>query len=132
MQEGSAKGGYTIVLSHNPDTAVSLAKFTFDLHLAGHTHGGQICFPNGTPVLSVMRILADLVPFNLVQKLARKLKKGRNYMYVTDDWSRAYGRVRVRGDGTAPMRTLIVSRGLGSHMGWRMYCRPEVGVLDFE
>jgi len=34
-----------ILLSHSPDQIDWARNFAFDLMLAGHTHGGQICFP---------------------------------------------------------------------------------------
>lgn len=40
-----------IVLSHYPDLIHYAEKLSPDLYLAGHTHGGQICLPNGTPIL---------------------------------------------------------------------------------
>jgi hypothetical protein len=37
-----------ILLSHNPDIAEKYPwKARVDLQLSGHTHGGEICFPNG-------------------------------------------------------------------------------------
>ena len=41
-----------IVLSHFPDHLKPAAGLEADLFLAGHTHGGQICLPNGTPLIS--------------------------------------------------------------------------------
>ena len=35
----------TILLSHNPDTLPHLKAFTWDIMLAGHTHGGQVVLP---------------------------------------------------------------------------------------
>ncbi|MEM7386985.1 MAG: phosphodiesterase YaeI, partial [Verrucomicrobiota bacterium] len=35
----------TIVLSHNPDSKVNLARYQWDLMLCGHTHGGQLVVP---------------------------------------------------------------------------------------
>ncbi len=34
-----------IVLAHEPDILPEIAKYGADLMLAGHTHGGQVCFP---------------------------------------------------------------------------------------
>jgi predicted MPP superfamily phosphohydrolase len=40
-----------ILLSHSPDQLAWARQRGFDLMLAGHTHGGQICFPVIGPVL---------------------------------------------------------------------------------
>ncbi len=40
-----------IVLSHYPDHLKRMPELNADLFLAGHTHGGQVCLPNGTPIL---------------------------------------------------------------------------------
>ncbi|HSW61923.1 MAG TPA: metallophosphoesterase [Dissulfurispiraceae bacterium] len=43
-----------IILAHNPDSADRLKVETFDLMLAGHTHGGQVRFPLlGAPFMPV-------------------------------------------------------------------------------
>ncbi|MFC1462945.1 phosphodiesterase YaeI [Verrucomicrobiota bacterium] len=43
-----------IVLSHNPDSKELLQKYTWDLMLCGHTHGGQLSLPIvGTPFAPV-------------------------------------------------------------------------------
>ncbi len=41
---------YSILLSHTPEVYQQAAHAEFDLLLSGHTHGGQICLPGGTPV----------------------------------------------------------------------------------
>jgi predicted MPP superfamily phosphohydrolase len=43
--------GFRIVLSHTPDLAAAAAAAGHDLYLCGHTHGGQICLPNGRPMI---------------------------------------------------------------------------------
>jgi predicted MPP superfamily phosphohydrolase len=43
--------GFRIVLSHTPDLAAAAAAAGHDLYLCGHTHGGQICLPNGRPLI---------------------------------------------------------------------------------
>lgn len=42
---------FSILLSHTPETYRQASHAGFDLLLAGHTHGGQICLPGGTPVI---------------------------------------------------------------------------------
>jgi uncharacterized protein len=41
---------FSILLSHTPETYREASHAGFDLLLAGHTHGGQICLPGGTPI----------------------------------------------------------------------------------
>ena len=42
---------FSVLLSHTPETFREAAHAGFDLLLAGHTHGGQICLPGGTPII---------------------------------------------------------------------------------
>lgn len=44
-------GVLRIVLSHYPDHLKRTEPLRPDLFLAGHTHGGQVCLPNGLPIL---------------------------------------------------------------------------------
>jgi predicted MPP superfamily phosphohydrolase len=44
-------GPVRIYLMHSPDGMWHLTDEAFDLGLAGHTHGGQISYPGGTPVV---------------------------------------------------------------------------------
>lgn len=39
-----------ILLSHTPETHHEAAALGYNLHLSGHTHGGQICLPGGIPI----------------------------------------------------------------------------------
>ncbi|WP_342395123.1 metallophosphoesterase [Rhodoblastus sp. 17X3] len=41
---------FSILLSHTPEIYRQAAHAGFDLMLAGHTHGGQICLPGGAPI----------------------------------------------------------------------------------
>jgi predicted MPP superfamily phosphohydrolase len=43
-------GAFSILLSHTPETYRQAAHAGFDLLLAGHTHGGQICLPGSIPI----------------------------------------------------------------------------------
>lgn len=45
-----AERTFSILLSHTPEVYRQAAHAGFDLLLAGHTHGGQICLPGGIPV----------------------------------------------------------------------------------
>jgi predicted MPP superfamily phosphohydrolase len=54
---------FSILLSHTPEIYRHASHAGFDLLLAGHTHGGQICLPGGVPII-------------LSSKLPRRLGKG--------------------------------------------------------
>lgn len=54
---------FSVLLSHTPEVYRQAAHADFDLLLAGHTHGGQICLPGG-------------VPITLESKLPRRLGAG--------------------------------------------------------
>jgi predicted MPP superfamily phosphohydrolase len=41
---------FSILLSHTPEVYERAATSGFDLMLSGHTHGGQLCLPGGTPI----------------------------------------------------------------------------------
>lgn len=41
---------FSILLSHTPEIYRQTAHAGFDVMLAGHTHGGQICLPGGIPI----------------------------------------------------------------------------------
>jgi hypothetical protein len=45
-------GSIRILLSHSPDGLLLLEDERFDVAFAGHTHGGQVTFPNGTPIIT--------------------------------------------------------------------------------
>jgi len=40
---------FKILLSHSPEIINKTDRYMFDLCLCGHTHGGQVCLPNGFP-----------------------------------------------------------------------------------
>jgi uncharacterized protein len=42
---------FAVLLSHTPEIYRQAAHAGFDLTLAGHTHGGQLCLPGGFPLM---------------------------------------------------------------------------------
>lgn len=44
-------GAFKILLCHSPEPYSQAVKAGYSLYLAGHTHGGQICFPGGVVVV---------------------------------------------------------------------------------
>jgi uncharacterized protein len=90
-------GERRIVLMHSPEGLRSIGDRHFDLALCGHTHGGQIALPWGSP------IVMPGGPLN-----------------------RRYHRGRFDIGGVRP-RTLLVSRGVGcSTFPVRLFAAPEV------
>ena len=51
----AAKEGFKIALVHSPELYDVAADCGFDLYLCGHTHGGQICLPGGTPLVTHLK-----------------------------------------------------------------------------
>lgn len=47
---GMSPQSFSILLSHTPEIYRQAAHAGFDVLLAGHTHGGQICLPGGIPI----------------------------------------------------------------------------------
>jgi hypothetical protein len=43
-------GAYCVLLSHSPETYRRASACGFNLLLAGHTHGGQVCLPGGIAI----------------------------------------------------------------------------------
>jgi predicted MPP superfamily phosphohydrolase len=48
----AGSGPVRVFLTHSPDGLLLVRGEHFNVGLAGHTHGGQVAFPNGTPILS--------------------------------------------------------------------------------
>ncbi len=46
---------FTIFLAHSPEAYKKASLENVDLYLCGHTHGGQICFPDQRPVITNSR-----------------------------------------------------------------------------
>ena len=46
---------FSILLAHSPEAQQEASDKNADLYLCGHTHGGQICLPNKTPIYTNSR-----------------------------------------------------------------------------
>lgn len=55
----SSNGTPHVLLAHNPDHFYNAAACGASLVLSGHTHGGQIRFPNGPPIVRQSRFCLD-------------------------------------------------------------------------
>jgi predicted MPP superfamily phosphohydrolase len=95
-------GALTVLLYHTPDLAPEAAAAGIDLHLSGHTHGGQIRLP----------FYGALITSSIYGK---RFEGGEYHL--------------SRGGHRDPM-TLYVSRGIGMEGGVapraRFLCRPEI------
>lgn len=49
---GIDANAFSILLSHTPEVYAEAGSAGFDVMLSGHTHGGQICLPNGRPLFA--------------------------------------------------------------------------------
>jgi predicted MPP superfamily phosphohydrolase len=47
---------FVVVASHVPDYSADLSALDIDLHLAGHTHGGQITIPGFGPPVTLSKL----------------------------------------------------------------------------
>jgi predicted MPP superfamily phosphohydrolase len=45
------KADFKIALVHSNEMAAEAGHYNYSFYLCGHTHGGQICLPGGTPVI---------------------------------------------------------------------------------
>jgi predicted MPP superfamily phosphohydrolase len=94
--------GTRLVIMHGPDGLLALGDRRFELAFCGHTHGGQIALPGGTPIL---------IPGGTLN---------RTY---------SNGLYDVRGDGAGGK--LLVSRGVGcSTLPVRLFAPPEVHLCE--
>ncbi len=53
LKPALGKAPFQLLLSHSPETYRSAASYGFHLVLCGHTHGGQICLPNGKAIMKI-------------------------------------------------------------------------------
>ena len=85
---------------HSPEGLLALGDRDFDLALCGHTHGGQVAFPSGRPVLIPGGELNRRYPSGLFQ--------------LSENGG----------------RTLLVSRGVGcSTLPVRLFAQAEVHLV---
>jgi uncharacterized protein len=64
---GIPKDAFTLLLAHAPLLADAAEKAGCNLYLCGHLHGGQICLPNGKPILARSRVAHDQGNWQLKQ-----------------------------------------------------------------
>ncbi|MCG9893327.1 MAG: metallophosphoesterase [Thermosynechococcaceae cyanobacterium MS004] len=112
-----------IVLSHNPDSANTLQNHRVDLQLSGHTHGGQIILPGYGPMVRGLRTIRKN-SHKSVQHWLKPLTKNCDKIVQYWDWAQGLHRVGNN--------LLYVNRGLGTHHPGRLFCPPEVTILQLK
>ncbi|XWK90316.1 MAG: metallophosphoesterase [Phormidium sp.] len=110
-----------IVLSHNPDTAEQLQSWRVDLQLSGHTHGGQVIIPKMGPLPGLLPEIYRFVPQPLRQHLPYARKKCSK-VFQHWEWSQGLHQVGKN--------LLYVNRGLGTYLPGRLFCRPEITLIE--
>lgn len=98
-----------VLLAHSPEIVTRLFRVSADLVLCGHTHGGQVCRPDGAAIWTQM-------------SLSERDALGSG-LYGPDVFGRytAHDLSRTR---------MYVGRGVGTaKLAVRAFCRPEIAVL---
>lgn len=94
---------FKVMLLHYPDLIHSAAAARVDVCLAGHTHGGQICMPDGSPIIG-----HDVLPPNMCTGLSRVAD---TWLIVNRGIGKAGLRLRLFCPAQVMMLTLRAARG---------------------
>eukprot|EP01119_Soliformovum_irregulare_P007282 TRINITY_DN19685_c0_g1_i1.p1 TRINITY_DN19685_c0_g1~~TRINITY_DN19685_c0_g1_i1.p1 ORF type:complete len:298 (-),score=62.78 TRINITY_DN19685_c0_g1_i1:37-930(-) len=116
-----------ICLSHNPSTAADLSKWETHLILSGHTHGGQMCFADGTPLTKYLR---DFIPRS--NRPRSEPRVDRHGSTVVRNWEWISGLYQVPTNNSSGSTHLYVNRGMGTHPPMRWNCNPELTFLHLK
>jgi uncharacterized protein len=90
------KPGTNLVLTHDPNIVLHMEKFHFDYLLAGHFHGGQICYPKAYHLVK----MGKLARMNIVK--GYHMQDGKPY-YINEGLGQTGVNIRV---GSRPEITL--------------------------
>jgi Predicted phosphohydrolases len=103
------KNDFCILISHRPGIIPTIKTDRIDLTLSGHTHGGQITFLGlWAPILpSTYTEGFQFFDFGIYQKYRYGLIKSDN-------------------------RQSYVTSGVGGSIPFRLFCRPEIAVLELK
>jgi len=116
----------TIVLAHNPDTAEILRNWRVDLQLSGHTHGGQICFPSGEPIIPKIASILRYLPQWIIKYIPAK----GIIFGVVKNWTWAKGLHKVERKDKTGFNFVYTNRGLATHPPIRLWCDPELAIIQ--
>jgi predicted MPP superfamily phosphohydrolase len=90
------KPGTNLVLTHDPNIVLNMKKYHFDYLLAGHFHGGQICYPKAYHLVK----MGKLVRMNMIKGL--HVQDGKPF-YINEGLGQTGVNIRV---GSRPEITL--------------------------
>ena len=91
-----------VLLVHSPEVIEKAAAFGVDLYLCGHTHGGQVCLPGGTPIIGNARCARN--------KLSGPWRHGRMQGYTHRGTGSSPETVRINCPPDISIHRLIPSR----------------------
>ncbi|KAG2378521.1 hypothetical protein C9374_008160 [Naegleria lovaniensis] len=139
-----------IVLSHIPDSADCLllnkdskgrcrANLNVQIILSGHTHGGQFRIPGMRE--GIIAYMFRNLPDSLMNFLLAAIRMSNPVehwewsggMFEKDANSNELHSLREPVLKLSENKTYVnVNRGVGSHFGFRLFCHPEMTVLELE
>ncbi|MEN1936403.1 metallophosphoesterase [Paenibacillus sp. 102] len=90
------KSGTNLVLTHDPNIVLHMKKYHFDYLLAGHFHGGQICYPKAYHLAK----MGKLARMNVIKGL--HMQDGKPF-YISEGLGQTGVNIRV---GSRPEITL--------------------------
>lgn len=90
------QNGVNLVLTHDPNVVLYMKKFNFDYLLAGHFHGGQICYPKAYHLAK----MGELVKMNMIKGL--HMYDGKPF-YINEGLGQTVVNIRI---GSRPEITL--------------------------
>jgi uncharacterized protein len=93
---GLQQNGTNLVLTHDPNIVLKMKNYHFDYLLAGHFHGGQICYPKAYHLVK----MGKLIRMNMVKGLH---KHDGKLFYINEGLGQTGVNIRV---GSRPEITL--------------------------
>ena len=119
-----------VVVTHNPDAAPHLMNYPAHIQLSGHTHGGQVCMPTAARRPLAAWLYEDCGWCCCGATRSRVWPIYRSFSHW--EWANGLHTLTPCGLSSENARFLYVTRGIGSHTPGRLFCPPEVVVVNIE
>ena len=119
-----------VVVTHNPDAAPHLMGYPAHIQLSGHTHGGQICLPTAAQRPLAAWLYEDCGWCCCGATRSRIWPVYRSFSHW--EWANGLHTLSQPGLSSECARFLYVTRGIGSHTPGRLFCPPEVVIVNIE